>query len=149
MCDYSLECVSSRPAKVGDKLVTSRFPGTITRGFASVTEPGVAICVLPGTELAFERDVQCEGRFLFFLFSSVGSAFARFAHVNEDDAHRHHDALEFPNGRVVMLTNLRVGQRATVLQLPVGAVQKEEREKVVEERVVRPDPVEALIRRRV
>jgi hypothetical protein len=31
----------------------------------------------------------------------------------------HHDALEFPDGQIVLLTNLRVGQCATVLQLPV------------------------------
>ena len=36
MCEYSLHNVASRPAKVGDKLVTTQFPGTITRGFASV-----------------------------------------------------------------------------------------------------------------
>ena len=52
MCDYSLELVESRPAKVGDKLVSMSFPHTITRGFASVDDPNVAVCVLPGTELA-------------------------------------------------------------------------------------------------
>ena len=30
----------------------------------------------------------------------------------------HHDALEFPDGRIVLLTKLMVGQEATVLQLP-------------------------------
>jgi hypothetical protein len=30
----------------------------------------------------------------------------------------HQDALEFPDGQIVLLTYLRVGQRATVLQLP-------------------------------
>src|SRR5678815_2506247 len=54
MCDYSLELVSSRPAKVGDKLVSAGFPHTIPRGFASVEDPTVAVCLLPGTELAFE-----------------------------------------------------------------------------------------------
>ena len=53
MCDYSLHQVASRPARVGDKLVTTRFPNTITRGFASVDEPHVAVCLFPGTELAF------------------------------------------------------------------------------------------------
>ena len=54
MCDYSLELVASRPAKVGDKLVSTSFPHTVTRGFVSVDDPSVAVCVLPGTELAFE-----------------------------------------------------------------------------------------------
>jgi hypothetical protein len=52
MCDYSLQYVRSRPAKVGDKLTTRDF-GTRTRGFAAAEDAGVAVCVLPGTELAF------------------------------------------------------------------------------------------------
>ena len=57
MCDYSLE-LASRPAKVGDKLVSTGFPHTVTRGFASVDEPNVAVCLLPGTELAFDKEVR-------------------------------------------------------------------------------------------
>ncbi len=58
MCDYSLDFVASRPAKVGDKLVSTQFSGAITRGFAAVGEPGVVVCLLPGTELAFENEVE-------------------------------------------------------------------------------------------
>ena len=58
MCDYSLDFVASRPAKVGDKLVTTKFKNSVTRGFAAVEEPTVAVCVLPGTEIAFEREVE-------------------------------------------------------------------------------------------
>jgi hypothetical protein len=58
MCDYSLHAMASRPAKVGETLVTTMFPRTSTRGFAAEGEPGVAVCLLPGTELAFERDVK-------------------------------------------------------------------------------------------
>jgi hypothetical protein len=36
MCDYSLDFVASRPAKVGDKLVTTKFKNSVTRGFAAV-----------------------------------------------------------------------------------------------------------------
>ena len=46
MCDYSLHHVASRPAKVGDKLVTTQFNNSITRGFAAVGEPNVAVCLL-------------------------------------------------------------------------------------------------------
>ena len=60
MCDYSLELISSRPAKVGDKLMSTGFPQTISRGFAPVDDLSVAVCLLPGTELAFEDDVRCE-----------------------------------------------------------------------------------------
>ena len=56
MCDYSLIGVRSRPAKVGDKLTTRDF-GTCTRGFAAAEDAGVAVCVLPGTELAFSSPV--------------------------------------------------------------------------------------------
>ena len=56
MCDYSLQHLSSRPAKVGDKLTTRDF-GTGTRGFAAAEDAAVAVCVLPGTELAFSDTV--------------------------------------------------------------------------------------------
>src|SRR5215510_7926947 len=58
MCDYSLHNIASRPAKVGDRLVSTNFVGTITRGFAAISEPNVAVCLLPGTEIAFDRDVS-------------------------------------------------------------------------------------------
>jgi hypothetical protein len=116
MCDYSLHLVASRPAKVGDKLVSTRFPKTITRGFASVDERNVAVCLLPGTELAFEKEVQCETAFVFR--SELGHAVAKFREINKDQSNVHHDALEFPDGKIVLLTHLCEGQRATVLQLP-------------------------------
>ena len=118
MCDYSLHQLVSRPARVGDKLVTTRFPNTITRGFASVDEPQVAVCLLPGTELAFEKKVQCETGIVFAW--RIGHAVARFKQVNKGQSNVHHDALEFPDGKIVLLTNLCKGQRATVLQLPAG-----------------------------
>jgi hypothetical protein len=43
---------------------------------------------------------------------------AIFRQINKDTTAAHHDALEFPNGRIVLLTLLREGQKATVLQLP-------------------------------
>ena len=116
MCDYSLHLVASRPAKVGDKLVSTRFPQTFTRGFASVDERNVAVCLLPGTELAFEKEVQCETAFVFR--SKLGQTVAKFREINKDQSNVHHDALEFPDGKIVLLTHLCEGQRATVLQLP-------------------------------
>jgi hypothetical protein len=109
MCDYSLELVASRPAKVGDKLVSAGFPHTITRGFVSVDDPG--------TELAFEEEIRCETGML--LSWRLGHKVARFRQVNEGRSNIHHDALEFPDGRIVLLTQLCKGQQATVLQLPV------------------------------
>ncbi|ANW00891.1 hypothetical protein [Bradyrhizobium icense] len=118
MCDYSLHAIASRPAKIGEQLISSNFDSTATRGFARTDDPNVAVCLCPGTELVFDCDVIYDG---LFLFKNVGSRLARFRQINLDNANRHHDALEFANGRVVLLTKLAVGQLATVLQLPVGA----------------------------
>lgn len=116
MCDYSLQSVRSRPAKVGDKLVTTDF-GTGTRGFASVDDRNTAVCVLPGTELAFTRRVRHFVR-LFRPDAESEHETAIFRQVNKETAMTHHDALEFPDGSVVLLNRLREGQEATVLQLP-------------------------------
>lgn len=112
MCDYSLQHVQSRPAKLAEKLVTRNF-GTGTRGFCSPGDPNTAVCVLPGTELAFDRPIDanaCLDR----------HQTAIFRQVNPTVPHTHHDALELPNGKIVMLTTLAEGQAATVLQLPAA-----------------------------
>jgi hypothetical protein len=119
MCDYSLELVASRPAKVGDELVSTRFPDMITRGFAAVGEPNVAVCLLPGTELAFEKEIQRETAFVFRPRRQLGHRVAMFRQVNMNKPNVHHDALELPDGKIVLLTHLCEGQHATVLQLPV------------------------------
>ena len=119
MCDYSLQNVRSRPAKVADKLTTRDF-GTATRGFAAAEDVGVAVCVLPGTELAFSSPVTVtDHRFIVgWKVEILGHATAIFRQVNKNEARKHHDALEFPDGRIVLLTQLCEGQEATVLQLP-------------------------------
>ena len=119
MCDYSLELVASRPAKVGDRLVSTGFHRTSTRGFASVDDPNVAVCLLPGTELAFEDQVRCESGFVFS--HSLGHSVAKFRQTNKGQLNLHRDALEFPDGQIVLLTHLCKGQTATVLQLPASA----------------------------
>ena len=116
MCDYSLELVASRPAKVGDKLVSMSFPHTITRGFASVDDRHLAVCLLPGTELAFDKEVRCETGIVFSW--RLGHTVAKFRPINKGQSNVNHDALEFPDGQIVLLTHLCKGQHATVLQLP-------------------------------
>jgi hypothetical protein len=120
MCDYSLHLVASRPAQVGDTLIATDFVRTITRGFSAVGEPDVAVCLLPGTELAFENPVDYERALSLFGRARVEHKVARFRQVNMEDPHVHHDALEFPGGQIVMLTRLIPGQRASVLQLPAA-----------------------------
>ena len=119
MCDYSLQNVRSRPAKVGDKLTTRDF-GTCTRGFAAAEDAAVAVCVLPGTELAFSRAVTLNDfRFVaLWRAETLSHSTAIFRQVNKNKPMTHHDALEFPDGRIVLLTQLCEGQEATVLQLP-------------------------------
>jgi len=118
MCDFSLQSVRSRPAKVGDKLVTRDF-GTGTRGFAAAGDLELAVCVMPGTELAFTGEVAClPTGLLGWRTKIINHQTAIFRQVNKDKLAAHHDALEFPDGRIVLLTLLYEDQAATVLQLP-------------------------------
>lgn len=118
MCDYSLQNVRSRPAKVGDQLVTHDFL-TATRGFAAANDSGLAVCLMPGTELAFaEEIVVLPHSLLWWRKRKTGHRTAIFRQLNKDKLNTHHDALEFPDGSTALLTLLREGQRATVLQLP-------------------------------
>jgi hypothetical protein len=121
MCDYSLHAVATRPAEVAETLVSTRFQSTTTRGFASPNSPQVAVCLRPGTEIAFEHDVQTDG---MMFRKNIGDRLARFRQVNIDEPAQHHDALEFSNGAIVLLTDLIPGQRATVLQLPASAIEQ-------------------------
>jgi hypothetical protein len=127
MCDYSLHSVRSRPAKVADKLITRDF-GTGTCGFAAPQDPSVAVCVLPGTELGFARPVQVVDRRFIVVCPSktLAHTTAIFRQINKGELRKHHDAIEFPDGSIVLLTELDAGQQATVLQLPAQARSIEE-----------------------
>jgi len=120
MCDYSLHAVQSRPAKTADRLVTSRFPNSITNGLAAVSEPQVAVCLLPGTEVAFDDDVKYAHPLLWFRYRTLKERVARFRQIKTSNPNTHHDALEFPSGAIVMVTNLLEQQTLTVLQLPAS-----------------------------
>jgi hypothetical protein len=110
MCDYSLHSVRSRPAKIGDKLSTRDF-GTGTRGFAASENPSIAVCVLPGTELSFADEVRCLSiGLLVWRDKVISHKTAIFRQVNKDKVAAHHDALEFPDGQIVLLTSLSEGQ---------------------------------------
>jgi hypothetical protein len=122
MCDYSLHNVASRAARVGDELVTTQFAECLTRGFSAVGEPNVAVCLLPGTEIAFEMEAEYRHPFAWFFRGrrpgKLDGRVARFRQINLHKPQTHHDALEFADGKTVLLTQLHPGQRATVLQLP-------------------------------
>jgi len=133
MCDYSLQYVASRPAKTEDELVVTKFNNSITRGFAAVGEPHVAVCLLPGTEIAFDANVEIKPSFGIGILPNkkISQRLARFRQINLDNAMTHHDALEFSDGQIVLLTRLCEDQQATVLQLPAAPriVTKEEKQK--------------------
>lgn len=117
MCDYSLHAVASRPAKVGETLITTTFAGTSTRGFASENELATAVCMRPGTELAFDQDVKYDRRWVWT--RTLPWRVGQFSQIEPEMPDRHHDAIEFPDGSRVLVTQLCEGQRVTVLQLPV------------------------------
>ena len=118
MCDYSLQSIKSRPAKVGDRLMTRDF-GTGTRGFAALEDVTLAVCVLAGTELAFAHKVERLPTKLWpWWHDAIEDKTAIFRQINKSKLAAHHDALEFPDGRIVLLTSLKEGQQATILQLP-------------------------------
>ncbi len=117
MCDYSLSAVASRPAKVGETLVSTFFRGTPSQGFAAPREENVAVCLLPGTELVFEGNVKYRGG--WFRNKTAGYSVAKFCKIDPEVPHRHHDALEFPDGSTVLIQSLVLGQRVKVLQMPI------------------------------
>ena len=118
----------SRPAKV-DKLVTRRF-SSATGGFCAPEDIHVAVCLLPGTELSFAYEVK-RSRLWPWTTNVIHHKTAIFRQVNIDCPHAHHDALEFPDGEIVLLTYLMEGQQATVLQLPAAAVGSKAPERAV------------------
>ena len=136
MCDYSLHHVATRSAKVEDKLVSTKFGNSITRGFAEVGEPNVAVCLRPGTEVRFEKNVDFERVLAILPTRKLTHKVARFRQINQGKPMSHHDALEFPDGEIVLLTRLCEGQRARVLQLPatprpVNAAHEQRRDSII------------------
>ncbi len=131
MCDYSLSAVASRPAEVGENLITRNF-GTVTTGFGPASGEDVAVCVLPGTEIAFDEQIVAVNGVVNRL-SWVGGVYTtrstkvgRFCQIKKDEVYTHHDALELPDGEIVLLNWLAAGQKATVLQLPAAPKTAEE-----------------------
>ena len=76
--------------------------------FAADYVSNVAVCLLPGTEIAFDENVECEPSFGTGILSNkkIGQRLARFRQVNMDNPVAHHDALEFPDGQVVLGSEL-------------------------------------------
>ena len=128
MCDFSLTAVRSRAAKVGDRLITKDF-GHGTRGFADVNDIDCAVCVQPGTEIAFDEAITRHDNFCGSShLKNSGHKVAIFRQINKERLATHHDAMETPDGETVLLTLLCGDQHATVLQLPAKPKTDAERE---------------------
>lgn len=120
MCDYSAKSVKQRAAAKDDLLVSHSI-SSHTRGFVGVLDPSTAVCLLPGTELSFDKPVKIEPKGILSLVTNASRlpyTMARFRQIDTDNMQAHHDALEFPDGAIVKLTELIPGQTARVLQLP-------------------------------
>src|SRR5258705_107233 len=110
MCDYSLHAVASRPAKVGEMLITTPFSGG-TRGFAAEGERSVAGCLLPGTELAFDPDVKLDQSWSWA--KATNFRVARVRKIDQHNAYRHHDSLARPDDPIYAAIELhRVSSKA-------------------------------------
>src|SRR5262249_25383236 len=81
--DYSLHHIKPRPAEVGDKLTTTNF-NTGTRGFAAPEDSTTAVCILPGTELAFSEEVKCIPFRLSWKAKTINFSTAIFRQINKD-----------------------------------------------------------------
>jgi hypothetical protein len=136
MCDFSLAALASRPAIVGDKLVVKQALSGST-GFletaknAEGSDYDVAVCVLPGTEIAFDKPIEIKA--WPDDACTYATNLARFRQTDIEMQHMHHDALELATGEIIKLNMLVAGQTATVLQLP--AAPKTEAEAKEQERL--------------
>jgi hypothetical protein len=144
MCDFSLHAVRSRPAKVGDKLTTRLF-NLGTGGFCAPEDHSMAVCLLPGTEVSFAAPVRRWPNWPCSWNDTVTSyKTAIFRQVNKDKPNTHHDALELPNGEIVLLTTLLQGQQATILQLPAAPENPKDQEKPAISRAEQIDWADAI-----
>jgi hypothetical protein len=91
MCDDSPHLVVSWSAMAGEKLIVTDFAKSITRGFAAVGQPEVAVLLLPGTELMFDDHVRYDRAFSFLGKASAHHKVARFQLIDTNDPHVHHD----------------------------------------------------------
>jgi hypothetical protein len=125
MCDYSLGACKTRDAAVGNELISGSILSayrqqSMTRGFHAANAPDVAVCLRPGTELAFDGPVKTDGNTWWpFSANEWPHTTAIFREVGIDRPMQHHDTLEFPDGTSVLVTRLAPGQKCRVLQLGV------------------------------
>ena len=106
MCDYSLETYRSRPAQLGEKYETHKFP-SFSIGFIAPGDPSTAVCMACDTKLRLEGIPEKVQR-AFFVTRNEDVTFTRL----EDGPH--HDGVRFGNGTEVTLQQLGPGVQGWV-----------------------------------
>ena len=134
MCDYSLAGIPNRLATEGEQLMVYRFP----TGALGLTSPKTghwllwsrqtAVCVPPGARLLL-RDIPKTLQQQFGVEATEEVTFVQLS----AEAYEYRDAVQFGNGREVLLQCLRCGQHVEVLSLCSGESREEEHQRREEE----------------
>ena len=99
--------------------MTTRFSQAITQGLATADDKECAVCLVPGTELAFDAPLRGNAnRFVPFFMKKFDFKTGKFVQLNVDNPYQHHDAIEFGDGGTVLINDLVEDQMLRVIQLP-------------------------------
>ena len=117
MCDYSLHTASLDQLRSATDWLPA-FQHRVPRVRRAGGCADRSLCS-SGTELAFHKELQSARiGLLGWKVKTIEHTTAIFRQINKSEPRTHHDALEFPDGHIELLTDLSEGQTATVLQLP-------------------------------
>lgn len=122
MCDYSLEAYGSRPAREGERYVTTKFPSG-TMGLASPGKLGTPVCMACDTRLQID-DIPGEIGKRYGVGDSAEAIFVRL------DSGTYRDGVKFRNGAEVSLQQLPPGIAVSVISAlsePILIVREVER----------------------
>jgi hypothetical protein len=135
MCDYSLAGIPNRLAAEGEQLTVYPF----STGALGLTSPNAsrwrfwskqtrAVCVPPGARLLL-RDIPKDLQRQFDVRATEEVTFVQLS----AEAYQYRDAVQFRNGREVLLQRLKCGQRVEVLSLCSDESREKEHERREEE----------------
>lgn len=117
MCDYSLEAYRTRPAREGERYVTTRFAsGSI--GLAAPGDVMTPVCVACDTPLHIEGIPA-------FVQARLGVTAIEDATLTHLDRGAFRDGVRFANGATIALQQLGTGASVTVTALLENAGQIE------------------------
>jgi hypothetical protein len=121
MCDYSMHAIKNRKAVVGDKIKTSIFNGHSSPGIESCApgEAMMAICLIPGTGIEFDRPVTYRKNGYAMMVSDYRTA--KYVHIPNAS---YSDHLKFPDGSLILIAYLAPGQTGTVAYVPEEVVKQ-------------------------